>query len=269
MSLAKEVVPVRLRRAIRSAHRELASKTLFEGVYASFDEVPSQGPAFANEQWVLDSERSIRAMLDKVKLDPWGSNWRYEHHERLSFLIACLAKKPVRIVDFGGGFGPDFVHLLHSLSDPARVEYTILETEDTVRKASAFWSQLEGPAPKYAQDWAQLQPDIVFSNAAIQYVSDWKSVANSMAAASPEFILFARLPLGQFESYVGGQKNHPPFTVPVWFFGMDEFKCVWRDLGYEITWMGIHDRIYDQSNYPAELRCLRRSAVLLRRLGAQ
>lgn len=269
-SMLKSLVPEHYRKAIVASRAALREKSFWSGVYESFSDVPAVGSGFEGAEWAEECAHGILEQVHGLETEPLTTSWRYHHHEILSVVIGAAypTNQPLRLLDFGGGMAPDHIHLRACLAEPGRVEHYVLESKGFIERASNVLSQVIGEdSVKWVSNLGDVPKplDIVHLNAVLQYIEDWKGLLRELSTFHARFLLFVRLPLGTFQTYASGQMNHPPSVIPCWFFNDPEFKCTVEGLGYNLKFQTIHDRTYNQSNFPPEWRCPRRCTLLFER----
>lgn len=272
MQSVKDLVPMRVRRAIAASRTAWGDHSYWKGVYSTFGEVPSCGDGFSGPNWGVETAHAFESMERYLVDDPLGTTWRYAHHELLGLVLASMfpAQAPIRILDFGGGMGPDYLHLLSGFAHPEAIDYTIVDSAEIKLRAESLGISNRHPFLRFASGLSEVgEPvDFINANAVLQYIEDWKAVIQLLAQKGAKAMLFSRLPLGDFSTYASGQTNHAPSVVPCWFFNKDDLIETVKKTGYQLRFFGVHDRVYDHSSVPPSYRCTKRSYALFERIGA-
>lgn len=271
MQSVKDLVPMRVRRAIAASRTAWGDHSFWKGVYSSFSDVPSFGDGFSGPSWGAETAHAFESMERYLVDDPLGTTWRYAHHELLGLVLASMfpANKGIRVLDFGGGMGPDYLHLLSGLAHQEVIDYTIVDSAEIKHRAEGLGIPQRHPRLRFASGLSEISEpvDFINANAVMQYIEDWKGVIHLLAEKRAKSMLFSRLPLGAFSTYASGQTNHAPSVVPCWFFNKDEFISTLKEASYELRFFGVHDRVYDHSSVPPSYRCTKRSYALFERVG--
>lgn len=226
----------------------------WEGVYPHFGDVPAKGPGFDDDAWADDTRRLTEHTLAECagtgKLPPViGDN-------ALLPLLAVAAGNAgrLKVLDFGGGAGISFVHLVATLSRPERIEYHIVESRRLCEQGAhlfagdariRFHSSLPSALPEL---------DIVYINSAMQYVEDYRALLEALCRLSPRFILLARCSAGVTPTFATAQTNHPGSRIPCWFVNVREIESVLERSGYSLKFMARSSYQFDLSNFPEEYR---------------
>jgi hypothetical protein len=75
------------------------------------------------------------------------------------------------------------------------------------------------------------------------------------------------LPVGNFPTFAAGQYNIPGAVTPSWYFNRREPYDLFAAHEYQQVYQGLHDRVYDLSNYPPDRRWERMTHLLFASSG--
>jgi len=174
-------------------------------------------------------------------------------------IVACLTSKQfcdsdeIKILDFGGGDGNAYVEINLRLAPlEYKLNWNIVELPFVIDKH-------KDPEKKYplwhleASD-VDKKMDVVYADASIQAILEWKKILSELCSKNPELIFFHRLTAGDFEtakaktsvdsregSY-GLTENSE--TLEFWFFNSEDFLEQLDSLGYSLYnsyLYGYHD----------------------------
>lgn len=211
------------------------SSRVWDGVYRSFSEVPSDTPVFEDSLWLNKAtERARQSLLQSVgnsAVPPVAQTSDYA----LPFVAALVAQreKPLRILDFGGGMGTSFFPVVKMLPANQIIDFVIVENRALCTAGREFFKD----HPQISFREAIPEPgdsyDIIHCGSSLHYVDDWKGMLDRFAAIKPEYILFADLPAADNRSFVTSQIFHG-HSIPVHFWNLDEFISCVQVLGYEL-----------------------------------
>ena len=229
---------------------------IWEGIYSRYQDVPAAGDAFGGDYWIdrtrSYTEESLSASRDSGFI-PVGVTGEHLILPLLASL-RCKARGQVNILEFGGGMGIAYIHVLNSLVNCQSINFHIVEservTEEAVRlfehdKRVHFYSKLPAQLPDL---------DIVYMSSALQYVEDYTSLLKILAGYGAKYFLFVKLSAGDFQTYATAQKNVPGTTLPYWFINVKEIVELMAAAGYSLIYKSALEQRYDQDNFPEEYR---------------
>jgi putative methyltransferase (TIGR04325 family) len=231
---------------------------IWEGVYKSMEEVPVKKDLFQDHDggnWArMITENTARVLEQGKAFKTIPYDVRGDH--MLLPLLASVALKgrdSLEILDWGGGAGVEYIHLMNGLPDNKQIKYTVLELETVCREASALFS-----ADKQISFVSALPPgkkfDIVLIKTALQYATDYRSVIASLCACAPEYFFFIKLASADIPTYATLQKNIPGMNMAHWFINTGELIRLMKGHGFSLIYKSALDQEYDQSNFPEEYR---------------
>ncbi|HKR65365.1 MAG TPA: methyltransferase, TIGR04325 family [Thermoanaerobaculia bacterium] len=222
--------------------RETDPDPIWRGVYASFAEVAASAEGHASQSWA----DALIAEMEAVQRGAWTDDFAAEH-EQLVLLIA--AKNGARILDFGGGVGQTYAYLRRVLPR-VRIEYELVELPAVLELARRF----HGDEVTLRADLEKTSADIVFVKSALQYVDDHRDVLRRLFAIGARFVVLEKFSGVAAPSYVTAQRNVSATPIPYRFISFDDVFAAARDAGYNrLVWRRL-PRVYDQREFPPELR---------------
>ncbi len=244
-------------------HRRSARSRIWSGIYRSFADVPRSGPEFSGEVW----RDTLLQGLAEVTRGDWNEDVVVEH-EAIVLLVRYFRSTvpPVRILDFGGGFGASHVYLTTVVPE-VPLQYVVIEVPGIVAAARALVPEHERRFDceiKRDHD----RPDIVFVKSALQYVADYRAALSSLLKLDSRFVLLEKFSGVDCPSFVSGQLNVQGSVIPYWFISVQEVIELARSLGYSLVLRRLVGRHYDQSEFPSGLRMDRASTLLFCRDSA-
>jgi putative methyltransferase (TIGR04325 family) len=235
---------------------------VWDGVYRSFDEAPAVGPGFDGDVW---RERSRQAALDAMAQLETGATMDYSSRQRNALLpvitaTVLRAQERVSILDFGGGLGTGFMLLAAAVPDArARADYRIVEVDGICRIGRALFAGNPGPLFRDKLPVGG-RFDLVHTASALQYVEDWRGLAQRLASYQAMYLAFSDIFVGGFESFVTLQ-NYYGSRIRHWFLNLREFVDEVERAGYRLALksdcnvkiLGVHGPL-PMDHFPAELR---------------
>lgn len=223
---------------------------VWRGVYRRFADVPNRGETYNSARL---AEMTVSFTRD-VSLRPEA------HVPRDGGLLAMLAsslarpEQPVRIVDFGGGAGVDYILLRHvTRGRPFALDYLVIDHEVTCAQARAL--HRDGGDIRFAPSLDEVTAaDIVHASASLPYVEDWRAMLARLFGFGATYVMISNVMVGTAPTFVTGQYNLGSSTVPYWFFGRQDLLAVADTARYRLALEVRTGADYDQTNFPAELR---------------
>ncbi len=198
----------------------------WEGVYKSLSEVQALGPGFDGDVWLT---QSMSRFFNPVEDDA---------ARHLALLAATLLSKnsPVKILDFGGNLGFGYTPLMRMLSNPAQLEYQVIETARVCSEGKKLFAADTHISFHDALPAANTVFNIVYSRSSLQYIDDYAGLLLTLAAYKAEFILLAGLPLSAGVTFATAQKNVSGSVIPFWFFKASEIVDIMSRSGYRLMY---------------------------------
>lgn len=228
----------------------------WEGVYTSFREVPTEGEGLDGDIWAEVVERETRAVAREITEGGTRPALLDSYDSLLPFLVSVVAHKnnQVRILDFGGGAGVDYLYLKTAVSGTRDMEFHVVESEKNCQRGRL----IHGNDPQIIFHRSLPERisafDIVHMDSVLQYIEDYPSLLKTLCGYRPEYFLFVRLSAGKIPTYVAKQVNVPGISCPYRFINIDDLIRVMNKCGYALVFKSAGDREHRQGNFPLEYR---------------
>lgn len=241
---------------------------MWEGIYRHYRDVPITGQRFDGDTWIGKTQAYTRRVLDSSK--KYGAIPTEVTGEHMLLpLVASLACQEsggkVSLLDFGGGMGIAYIHLISSLVNCRSIDYHIVEREGICEGGARLFED-DKRIHFYPAIPAGLSGlNIVYISSALQYVEDYPSLLKTLSALGAKYFLFVKLSAGDFPTYATAQKNVPGTTLPYWFINVGEIIEIMAAGGYSLIYKSALEQEYDQSNFPDEYRLGRTCNLLFTR----
>ena len=205
----------------------------------------------------------VTKLLTEVKggRKPW---LRHETFSAVAAMAGSIAGH-LRVVDFGGGPGIGFVHLLATLPPETKLEYHIVELPGMCEEGRRIFVDDARINFHTALADTPASTDIVYVNGALQYIEDYLGQLRALASLGAPWLLLARTPTGDIPTFATRQLNLPGQILPYWFINRAEFVDLLDGHGYRLIWESVCDHEYDQSNFPVTHRIGRMRNLLFLR----
>lgn len=246
-SLARRMLPPIVREFLPRRH-------FWKGIYRHVRDVPSIPTShafFVDFATITDLE----ILRDRARHSGTIPKDTVGEYMLLGLLAAVGRRKTagLKILDFGGAVGSDFIHLTASLAKCPPIEYHVVEIEKAAREGARLFAG-EPRIHFHTEAPSIVNLDIVFLKGALQYVEDYSSLLLKLCSLGATYFLFVNLSAGDFPTYATMQKNVPGTAMPYWFINVSEIVALLSEQGYELIYKSALEPDYDQSNFPPEYR---------------
>lgn len=257
-------------RVIRYASRTRRS-FIWEGIYSHYRDVPLKGAGFESEEWISRTRQSTASALESLSCQANGIPYDIpSYHSLFSLTVALLRqhRERLQVLDFGGGMGMASANLLRNLRErPPKlpIDYLVIDNDRSCRDGARLFDQM-----RFVQFSSTLprnlgNVDIILLSSVLQFVEDYKSILERLAAFKAPYWLFTFVPAGDIPTFASGQKNVPGSTIPVWFFSLGELLEIMRSLGYQVIFKSALERKFDMGNFPPTHRLPQQCNLLFQR----
>ncbi|MGF1610058.1 MAG: methyltransferase, TIGR04325 family [Kiloniellales bacterium] len=215
----------------------MTARIVWEGVYGSFAEARGDAGVFEGEIWLDKVRTRLRSDLADLQagngIPPLARTRDYP----LPLLVALLhrERRPVRVIDFGGGLAPTLFASLAVLPGPAEVEYHVVETSALCRAGRedlAEWACVQ-----FHEELPRLEGavDVVQLASALHYIEDWRGLLARLLDYAPHYLLLADLPAGSIPTFVTLQRFHGR-GIPVWMWDLGDVTAAVAERGYDLIY---------------------------------
>jgi putative methyltransferase (TIGR04325 family) len=185
-------------------------------------------------------------------------------HDPLGYLaaVAGAGRDRLQILDFGGGVGQAFVHLISTLRGRTSVAYHVVDLEGMCAAGRTLFKN--DPRITFHTRLPDLTDgiDIVYASGVLPYMNDYAATLRDLAALRAPYVLLTRLAAGAFPTYAARQLNLMGQQLAYWFLNMQEIVDLMAATNYVLVHEGQAGPYYNQSNYPQSHRIGRMRSLL-------
>ena len=195
--------------------------SIWEGIFSSFQEAGGDLDAFNSEIWITKQQENIKELL-------------CQHHQKnftskdypLSLIVAMELnhKRPLKILDFGGGLGSQYFEILGKVPESEEfLSYYIIENSALIEAKPKEISQFENLC--FFSDLSEIQEtvDIVHIGSTLQYIEDWSDFLIKLNDIyKPQYFVFSDLMAGNIPTFVSHQIFYDK-KIPHLFINIDSF----------------------------------------------
>jgi putative methyltransferase (TIGR04325 family) len=207
-----------------------------------------------------DNELRIAEFVDETKgamstLASGGFPASY-WHDPLGYLaaVAGAGRDRLQVLDFGGGVGQAFVHLISTWRGRAAVVYHVVDLEGMCAAGRMLFANDSRITFHTRLPDLTGGIDIVYASAVLPYMDDYAATLRDLAALGAPYVLLTRLAAGAFPTYAARQLNLTGQQLGYWFLNVQEIVDVMAASGYLLVHEGQSGPDYLQSNYPPSHR---------------
>ncbi|MFZ0236427.1 MAG: methyltransferase domain-containing protein [Xanthobacteraceae bacterium] len=226
---------------------DILGRARYAGVYKSFD-------AFPNQSYPPIDTETVRASLAAMKRDDASGLMIFRHdHAMLPVVAAMLGGRDLRVLDFGGAAGLDYVGLRAAVGGIAH--YCVVELPEICQVARDAWAaRTDGDHLVFREDMPPTSErfDIVYAWSAIHYVRQPLELLASFAAYQPRAILLVYHAITrELHGFVRGQRGEH-YVCPQHVLSLRDIE---RALpGYRLAFRGSGDFEMNVDNFPPGCR---------------
>jgi putative methyltransferase (TIGR04325 family) len=216
---------------------------IWQGVYSSFAEAKGDLGVFEQNIWIEKLTDQTKGALGQTAKDTHGvipqTAQGYDYILPVVAVLSRLRRKPLRILDFGGGMANSFFDLVAKAPALDDVEFHIVENEAICLRANALLKN--EPRVSFHTALPEMdQFDIIHLGSSLHYVEDWRGLLEALAGYRPEFFLFAELPADDIPRSFVTLQHFYGRHIPVWFWKLGDILTHMESLGYDLTYRSRH-----------------------------
>jgi len=246
------------------------SSPIWAGIYQDFKDVAASGDGYAAVELLSETANFTSALRAGAVTNPSLPSHLTCEQTLLALHLASRTPRgrARRVLDFGDGMGIGYFALRSCLDRSIGIDYYVVENAAICIRGLELFGD-EGSL-HFCQDFPKSinAVDVVYVSSELQYVDDWRAVTTKLCAYGAPFVFFVKLSAGDIPTYTTAQLNLPGTVLPYRFLNIEELIGHMRDLGYDLVFRGLLDRIYEQTNFP-ETHRLGRACNLLFSLSKQ
>jgi len=238
---------------------------MWSGIYANFDEVPVVGAGFEGRRFGEQTQEATRLLIEETRKQRLPKQTTCQNSLLpLLGVIAGQRNGKVSILDFGGGTGTAFVHMLASTPPSLEIKFDVIETPSTCELGEQLFSDESRINFHTALPERDNQFDIVHISSALQYVTDYRETLVDLCRFKAQYFLLANLSAAAIPTYATAQRVYNDMVVPYWFLNLNEVIDIMKSESYRLLWKAAVEREYMQANFPPEYRLGRTCNLLFR-----
>jgi putative methyltransferase (TIGR04325 family) len=249
-------IVLKLAHRLRQPAAAPAPAFTWEGIYRDFRSVPTRGKGHGESDYLEVTKRLAREALETLPPAEYAlfpllaTSWHQQHGQ-------------VRVLDVGGGAGLGYAHFRRSAPACTTVRWHVVEVPEVCRAGRELFPAGEVTFHEEVPPPDVLGPiDLVQAMSALHYIEDHRGMIGRLCSVGGAFIYILKEPVGDFPTFATAQHNLGDTVAPAWFFNRRELLDQFAAHGYDLLYHGLHDRVYDTSNFPPDRRWRQASHLL-------
>ena len=195
--------------------------SVWEGVYSSFAEAGGDLDAFDSDVWIdKQKSRILNALEDHNTKNIVSKDYPLP----LVVAIALSQKEQLKILDFGGGMGLQYLEMISKAPESQNtVDYYVLDGKTSIDNRPKELNQFSKLHFMQDIDDINFHVDIIHIGSTLQYIEDWKGLLQSLADKfAPKYFVFSDFLAGDIPTFVSHQIFYEK-KIPHIFFNLSDF----------------------------------------------
>lgn len=207
---------------------------IWEGVWAHYRDVPSEGPGFSGETWLANSLRTVEELRSQTRCPGTVPGQPLYRASLLPLVVAMAYEKGVRVLDFGGSVGFGFYPVVGGLPDETGLQFMVVDNIAVCEAGRQFFR--DEPAISFSESLPKAGEmfDVVHLGSVLQYIEDWRSLLAALAESCKKFLVFSNLQAGDIPTFATFQHYYGS-KITNWFFNAPELIEYIESLGFRLT----------------------------------
>ena len=218
---------------------------IWEGIYSTFDEAPVDDKVFNSDKWLKKQVKTISNILQEETIAPISRNYP------LTSVVAMFLRnnKSIKVLDYGGGLGKEYLNLINSINSRFKIEFTIVETDEIVKQGRVLFK--DDSNINFSEKIPEEKNvfDLIHVGSSLQYVEDWREFISRLVSLGPEYLLLSDVLAGDIPSFVTVQLYYGE-NIRVQFLNKKELFSFLREFEYELILEELYDGDIFSNNEP-------------------
>jgi putative methyltransferase (TIGR04325 family) len=228
--------------------------SVWSGVYQNFTEVESNQELFQSKAWLQPQLAKIQTEVALLKQNPELAATSASKEYPLTTVVSLLVtqQEKLTIVDFGGGFGWEFLALKQKLPNHFdKINFHLIDNENIIAAIPTEIAELLNFSCAPCLSPIARAVDIVHFGSSMQYIDQWQELLTSMVKLyQPKFLIFSDLLAGDIPDFVTAQHYYGE-QLAIRMYNLPKFieflDCLNYDLNYQALY---HNKILDSDTLP-------------------
>jgi putative methyltransferase (TIGR04325 family) len=240
-------------------YHRLRPQRTWEGLYTSCSEVDVKGEGLDGDIWADIVERETREVAEALTQGGIVPGLLEGDNALLPLLVAAISarsdlKDSIKILDFGGGAGVDYLYVKSAVPQLDNLEYHIVESDEVCRRGRIIFQAeprvfFHTALPEHISYF-----DIIHIDSVLQYIEDYSLLLKSLCKYKPDYFIFVRLSAGDIPTYATKQINVSGVCCAYQFINVGDFTTTMNQLGYTLGFKSSGEVEYQQDNFPRAYR---------------
>ena len=206
-------------------------KIIWTGSYKKFNEINLKKNPFETRKW-LDQVFKKKNLTSNYKKNNSHDNVLNQYLLTFDFLNKNYLKKPINIIDFGGGAG-DLYFKIKKKYENLILDYKVYENKYLV---SFLTKKYNNAGLKFISKLPHNQKiDLFFAGSSMQYIDDWKKLLLKYIKLKTKFFIFCDFPILNKKSIITKQ-NYYNNDIPVRLYKFDDVVYYFKENDYKLVY---------------------------------
>lgn len=244
-AILKGLVPPLVLDVLRG--RPIVRKPIWTGVY---DSPAALGLVKTSYDTQTEVEKHAGWTRQALETQQAGSKLFLWHSPMATVAALLVARQGrVRVLDYGGATGRDYVQLLDNLPT-GTVDYHVVDLPGMCAAGRAIFAGVAGIHFHERLPRLTEPVDIVYARGVLQYAEDYQQLLGDLVGVGAAYVVLSHTPTGEVPTYVSKQCNLKGIELPYWFLNLTELRHRLEAFGYLLVYHAKDGEDYDQSNFP-------------------
>jgi len=195
--------------------------SVWEGIYNSFAEAGGDSDAFNSDIWIDKQKSRILKALEDCHTKNTVSK---DYPLPLVVAMALAQKEQLKILDFGGGMGLQYLEMIAKVPDSqSNVDYFVVDGKSSIDNRPTKLNQFS--RLYFLQDFNDINSavDIIHIGSTLQYIEGWQELLQSLVDKfRPKYFVFSDLLAGDVPTFVSHQIFYEK-RIPHMFLNLSDF----------------------------------------------
>lgn len=265
LTILKKLIPTPVKIGLRSIVSKPVPSITFEGVYGDLQDIQEANDGYDNNHWLNVYKETVINKYNDMASGIFKSEPLSPIYNLYSLLVALIENNKISILDFGGGFGTNYLDISHTITGK-EIEYTIVDRTETIARVNdlPFKNKIIFSDKIPANQRYQL----VYCGSVLQYLPDYKETLSSLAKTAQNFFFITNNFMGNHETFATKQVNMKDKVVAYWIFNKNEIVAHMLDQGFILIHQSYnYQPFHNMHNFPIEYQANETVNLLFKRKG--
>lgn len=231
-------------------------RSLWKGVYRSFEEAGGDYDAFETEIWINNQKNKVKREYEGLEKPQQITKGATARDYPLPLIVSMLLtqQEKVSVLDFGGGMGAQYLELISKLPNAKdSVNFLVVDGGKTLENIPEEMRAYANLSFYESLESLNDEVDILHIGSTLQYIEDWKGLLTFLIKKfNPNYFVFSDLLAGDIPTFVSHQIFYNK-RIPHLFLNLEEFIGFFtEELGFQLSYKAkyIHPILNQEKIFP-------------------